>query len=136
MLACANAADLPEGFLPADVGPYKQGTRLAESFTDGPVDPATMRAPSGTSTNWQTTWTRTKQDYRDFGPVHGGSSGSCNILFLDGSVRSFIDKNGDGFLNNGFTSLPTNGFADEEIELPAAEVYSGWSLNSARMLNN
>ena len=36
------------------------------------------------------------QDYRDFGPTHGsGKGGACNILFADGSIKSFNDANGN-----------------------------------------
>ena len=72
------------------------------------------------------------QDYRDFGPVHGGSKGgSANILFADGSVKSFVDTNGDGYLNPGFDpgTDPTNwegtGYTDATIELPSATIFSG-----------
>ena len=66
------------------------------------------------------------QDYRDFGPVHGGSA---NVLFADGSVKSFQDGNGDTFLNPGHltTSAATSGYAagDNTVELPEAEIFSG-----------
>jgi len=67
------------------------------------------------------------QDYRDFGAVHGGSA---NILFADGSVKSFQDLNGDGFLNPGFMATSASvapGYAlnDAGVELPEAEIFSG-----------
>ena len=34
------------------------------------------------------------QDYRDMAPVHAGQ---CNVLFADGSIRTFKDLNSDGF---------------------------------------
>lgn len=66
------------------------------------------------------------QDYRDFGPVHGGSA---NILFADGSVKTFQDGNGDTFLNPGHltTATQSSGYAagDNTVELPEAEIFSG-----------
>jgi prepilin-type N-terminal cleavage/methylation domain-containing protein/prepilin-type processing-associated H-X9-DG protein len=105
------------------------------SFTDGPVWNTTMSAPtysSGTSytgpSGWYSGWKQSIQDYRGFGPVHGGGIRSCNILFADGSVRNYLDENGDQLLNNGFepssAPTPTNGFKDDRVELPATEVRS------------
>jgi prepilin-type N-terminal cleavage/methylation domain-containing protein/prepilin-type processing-associated H-X9-DG protein len=72
------------------------------------------------------------QDWRDFGPVHGsGAGGTCNILYADGSVRTFTDLNGDGFLNPGFT-IPTglasyagHGYKDSIQEIPDAQMFHG-----------
>ena len=70
------------------------------------------------------------QDYRDFGPVHGGGrGGSANILFADGSIKSFVDTSGDGYLNPGINpgtfDPQQTGYADEVIELPSAQIFSG-----------
>lgn len=73
------------------------------------------------------------QDYRDFAPSHGsGRGGACNILFADGHVASFVDQNGDGYLNPGFdvsavtpANLPLVGYTDNTVELPPAQVFSG-----------
>lgn len=71
------------------------------------------------------------QDWRDFGPVHGqGKSGGCNVVFADGSVKSFTDLNGDGFLNPGFDIQPGGdvlgtGYADSAEELPPAQIFNG-----------
>jgi prepilin-type processing-associated H-X9-DG protein len=71
------------------------------------------------------------QDYRDFGPVHGGSA---NVLFADGSVKVFQDLNGDTFLNPGFltTSASSSGYAggDNTVELPESEIFSGVLLEN------
>ncbi|HJS06168.1 MAG TPA: prepilin-type N-terminal cleavage/methylation domain-containing protein [Pirellulales bacterium] len=74
------------------------------------------------------------QDYRDFGPVHGsGKGGACNILFADGSIKSFNDENGDGYLNPGFqisgaasaAELAKIGYTNKDVELPEALIFSG-----------
>lgn len=72
------------------------------------------------------------QDYRDMGPVHGtGKGGGCNVLFADGSIKEFNDQSGDGFLNPGFDVLSNTpnaqdvGYADNIVELPAAQIFSG-----------
>jgi prepilin-type processing-associated H-X9-DG protein len=79
--------------------------------------------PSG----WWAAWNATRQDYRGFAPIHRYA---CNLLFADGSVRSFTDKNGDGFLNNGFqpTGTSGNGYTSDKVELLAEDVFSQWSL--------
>jgi prepilin-type N-terminal cleavage/methylation domain-containing protein/prepilin-type processing-associated H-X9-DG protein len=71
------------------------------------------------------------QDWRDIGPVHGGGKGgSANILFADGSVKTFTDTSGDGYLNPGFdvsaaTNLDAVGYRDSINELPEAQIFSG-----------
>jgi prepilin-type N-terminal cleavage/methylation domain-containing protein/prepilin-type processing-associated H-X9-DG protein len=85
------------------------------------------------------------QDVRDFGPVHGsGRGGACNVLFADGSVRSFVDQNADGYLNPGF-ALPADaspeelaalGYTDGTIELPAAQIFSGVFLSGGAAKGN
>ncbi|MEO1619206.1 MAG: hypothetical protein AAFV88_25380, partial [Planctomycetota bacterium] len=65
---------------------------------------------------------------------HVGSGGySINMLFADGSVRTFTDLNGDLYLNPGFP-IPRDlteedylriGYRSGEVELPRAEVFSG-----------
>lgn len=133
------------------------GSQLVESFSDGPykrvgVDKPQAGAPvllflqtgptsfTGLATLEQPPKGTAKvgndgldylQDYRDFGPVHGGGA---NVLFADGSVKSFSDQNGDTFLNPGFTAdaTATDGYAanDATIELPAAEIFSGILLEA------
>ncbi|MCA9270623.1 MAG: DUF1559 domain-containing protein [Planctomycetales bacterium] len=73
------------------------------------------------------------QDYRDFGPVHRGN---VNILFADGSVRTYKDLNGDGYLNPGHllnsdpngANVGRNGIVGNIIELPRTDVFSGMFL--------
>jgi prepilin-type processing-associated H-X9-DG protein len=70
------------------------------------------------------------QDWRDMAPTHAGQ---CNVLFADGSIRSFKDLNGDGYLNPGFnidataaqTTLDAVGYRDAKVELPPEQVFSG-----------
>ena len=70
------------------------------------------------------------QDWRDMAPVHAGL---CNILFADGSIRSFKDLNGDGYLNPGFnvdatasqSVLDRIGYRDDVVELPPEQIFSG-----------
>jgi prepilin-type processing-associated H-X9-DG protein len=72
------------------------------------------------------------QDYRDIGPTHNGGA---NILFADGSIRSYKDLNNDGYLNPGFPITSTaivasTGYTPGPVELPAAEVFSGVFLDT------
>jgi prepilin-type processing-associated H-X9-DG protein len=140
-----DACKTPSSFVPllgdgAKVGILRhafahrhQGEGVVMSFTRGPVRLNTMQPPvfaPGTGrtgpTGWWKTWAReTLQDYRGFAPVHGSY---CNLLFADGSVRSYGDQNGDGLLNNGFPPTVNNGFADSRVELPPREVFSGWKI--------
>jgi prepilin-type N-terminal cleavage/methylation domain-containing protein/prepilin-type processing-associated H-X9-DG protein len=63
----------------------------------------------------------------------GGGEPSMNILFVDGSVREFIDANGDGYLNPGF-NIPSNltqaqyfdlGYRDRTRELHPSQCFNG-----------
>lgn len=125
-----------------------QGGTLVESFSDGPANRTDV-------SSWQTTaptldvfnpansnsiagqeqppagtapltgnLANSLQDYRDFGPVHAGAA---NILFADGSVKTFTDTNGDSFLNPGFEggAAATKGYTDNLVELQPAEIFSG-----------
>jgi prepilin-type processing-associated H-X9-DG protein len=70
------------------------------------------------------------QDYRDIGPVHAGNA---NVLFADGSVRTFKDQNKDGYLNPGFQIDPAAnkaaiGYTDGLVELPQLLIFSGVML--------
>ena len=137
--------------LAVDIGNVNSGESLAAGMTVGPAENGDMQPPvfaSGTTRTgadgWWGGWYNGKsstlgfrvlQDYRQFGPIHGGRSGACNILFMDGSVRNYTDINGDGVLNNGFVKADYTGsgdyqFVNDLIELPQQEVYSYWSLKA------
>jgi len=149
-LGCAAVGDLREAVLSSSVGDVEVGHRLCEAFTDGPVLNSSMNAPFAPAYSntgpfngaggWWATWQTTLQDYRDFAPVHGvGPNKSCNVLFGDGSVRNFVDTNGDGFLNNGFdpnTGLPNAGFTTADIEINPADFFSGWDLRKGGTKGN
>lgn len=119
------------GTLSEKLGLLDAGEPLVDSMTHGPVrnpsmDHQALSGPREGATGWWAIWTKsTLQDYRMFAPIHRGSA---NILFADGSVKSFVDENDDGVLNNGFTSTATNGFKGDEIELPPNAVNSRSSL--------
>jgi len=149
----ANVGDVKEAFLKAAIPGYlKQGDRLVESFSDGPcltaaaTDKLVAWGTSGDVTAYDSANPATSvyakeqppigtptqaldhlQDYRDFGPVHGGI---CNILFADGHVAQFKDANKDGYLNPGFI-IPSGadtaaiGYANSTVELERALVFSG-----------
>jgi len=142
-----------------------KGSLTVESFSDGPAyyDPSapairlvskSNTAGTGTQMDYQMacdnagncgqpmgpTNNTYMQDYRDFYSVHGGGGkgGLCNILMADGSVKTFTDTNGDGYLNPGFpvsaTAVATAGNADSigykdgETEIQRGEVYNGTFL--------
>jgi len=138
-----------------DVTYLNAGVRLVESFNDGPAtyDSANYKVallgpavpiqaqleaeasvagppPALDGAAWL-------QDTRDWFAIHGsGNDLSCNILMADGSVKSFIDSNGDSYLNPGFP-VPTGltpsqyagiGYRNGEVELHPARIYSGTFL--------
>jgi prepilin-type N-terminal cleavage/methylation domain-containing protein/prepilin-type processing-associated H-X9-DG protein len=119
--------------LPMNIGPFESGMGLTVSFTDGPVQTSNMQPlpafPAGTPyagpNGWSAAWKQTLQDYRNFAPVHRGA---CNIGFADGSVKTVIDFNIDGQLNNGFPPTSDNGFIDGNVEILPSDFFSAWSL--------
>jgi len=110
---------------------------VTKSFTNGPVKTDTMQPPtfaSGTSRDgmggWWGVWNKqVLQDYRGFSPVHRDT---CNILFADGSVRSYNDDSRDSQLNNGFTPAANNGFEDAKVEISPNEVFSSYLLQKSQ----
>jgi len=72
------------------------------------------------------------QDTRAWGAPHAGT---CNVLMADGSVKNFVDQDGDGYLNPGFpvtAANPAAGYQSSVIELPAAEIYSGMFIEKIK----
>lgn len=129
LIGCGGPADP----LSEDLGLAPAGSFTAKSFTNGPVtnpDMTQLADPNTTrdgATGWWSKWNATRQDYRAFAPVHRGA---CNILFADGSVRSYLDNNQDGLLNNGFQASTGNGFTSDKIELPDEEFINRWTLKA------
>ncbi len=70
------------------------------------------------------------QDTRDWFAIHRKS---CNLLMADGSVKSVIDLNGDGYLNPGFNAstldAATDGYQEGPCEMSAFEVFNGTWLS-------
>lgn len=135
--AKVDAAKLPGSFipilgdggmsgslLPADLPSIPAGTFLSAAMTLGPRLKTTTALPAQPA-SWATWNKQVLQDYRNFAPLHRGT---CNIVFADGSVRTFADTNADGLLNNGFDA--GNGFADNTIELKPEEVASLYDLKA------
>jgi prepilin-type N-terminal cleavage/methylation domain-containing protein/prepilin-type processing-associated H-X9-DG protein len=95
---------------------------------DGTLQCGQPLGPDGTGAN-----NTYLQDTRDWFAVHGGGkTGGCNVLMADGSVKTFYDQQGDGFLNPGFpvTGLASNeyagvGYIDSKVELPPGEMFNG-----------
>jgi prepilin-type N-terminal cleavage/methylation domain-containing protein/prepilin-type processing-associated H-X9-DG protein len=84
------------------------------------------------------------QDTRDWMATHGaGKSKSCNILFADGSVVSFSDLDGDGFLNPGFelpagltsSELDGVGYRSSKQEITPDKMFNGMFLMDTTKLS-
>ena len=76
---------------------------------------------------------------------HAGAGGwALNLLFADGSVRTFTDQNGDQYLNPGYP-IPDGldekeydrlGYRDSLVELSPAEFFSGVFLAPETLRGN
>ena len=170
LLADANPGDIKEAILEQTIpGFMTAGSRLVESYNDGPC---AQVAAAGSLQAWGNAIAVTVldsaagtnlylveqppqgtvptnplpylQDYRDLGPVHGsGKGGVCNVLFADGSVKSFVDQSGDGYLNPGFdvqtnnpTPSPGVGYTSNLVELPPTDIFSGVFLTKVHSKGN
>lgn len=118
-----------------------ENTPLANFINDvlpTPEVPAGVDAGTA-STTLETAATNTMylQDTRDWYAIHGaGKVGICNLLMADGSVKDFLDLNGDKFLNPGFQVSATatavgDGYADGTVELPSRDCFNGVLVNPA-----
>ena len=106
------------------------GPRLKETSGSNYEVPSFSPGTSRTGANgWWKVWNRdVLQDYRDFSPLHRGTA---NILFADGSVRSFADLNGDGLINNGFASVGNQGgYFNSDVEIKPDDLFSLYSLDA------
>lgn len=165
MLACGSVGDIVaatnsgDGALQGDIpAPYNlsQGDPCSESFNDGPsvVDPgghpsgddAVVTASGVSRTDLEgTSFLSTgdigdatyRQDTRDMYAYH---SKAMNAVFADGSVRSFSDENGDGFINPGFgvdaakANIATTGYTSPEVEVSSFEWYTGVFLQGEYLI--
>ncbi|MEI7700379.1 MAG: DUF1559 domain-containing protein [Planctomycetia bacterium] len=140
----------------------KQGARLCESFNDGPscVVSASIKnldsysaqdgldvefyVPSkypqvGETNTDDTVYASVKantpgilflQDTRDWTAVHGKQA---NMLMADGSVKTLVDLNGDGYFNPGFNatgmSSDKDGYTAGPCEISSFEVFCGTWLS-------
>lgn len=140
------------GLLERSVGDLDSGTLFATPIVGGPIHHksevdtdadgvpdtdntanllTTPSFPAGTSregpTGWLKTWNYdTLQDYRGISTHHNGR---CFVLMADGSVKAFVDLNGDQFINNGFP-VESPYWTDDVVEAERIELASFYSLNS------
>ncbi len=173
LIGCAAPGDSDEAFLVRGLNEeLAEGIRLAESFNDGPafwngtavvlVDDAhgsgglvNIKSCIITADGWPTLGSLQEpicvedtlgspvlQDTRDWYAVHNNK---VNIAMADGSVKTIVDLNGDGFLNPGFAvSEDTTstfeekaariGYTDSTLELHPSICYSGIMLNNDEVL--
>ncbi|WP_146528942.1 prepilin-type N-terminal cleavage/methylation domain-containing protein [Novipirellula artificiosorum] len=76
---------------------------------------------------WLRAWNHaTKQDYRGMAPVH---LGVAYVLMADGSIHGLDDRNGDGFINNGFSQHPQY-WTSGDVEAGDLDLASYYSLMS------
>lgn len=164
LIGCGAVGDRPgdgefNGTIPA---PYNigRGAPCAESFNDGPSSVSVGSHPADMTDQVVTAATGTTraelsnypfytigdlatptdgtnpyylQDTRDMYAYH---SRGLNVVFADGSVRTFQDANGDGFVNPGFgvdganSGVATTGYTSPEVEVSAFDWYTGTLLQS------
>ncbi len=146
----AAPGDASEALLVKDIGTsFRAGDRLVESFSDGPalasvdngaflgwakapadIDASAVMRNEQPQTGTTPTPLQHLQDYRDMGPVHGTGRGGCNTLMADGSIVTFADQNGDGYLNPGFVITGTLdsegvGYTSNTVEIASSQIFSG-----------
>jgi len=173
LLGCAAPGDSDEAFLVRGINEeLAEGIRLAESFNDGPAfwDGTAVKliddayGSSGlvdiknciiAADGWPSLGSVMEpialandlgspvlQDTRDWYAVHNNK---CNIAMADGSVKTVVDRNGDGFLNPGFdvgedtmSTLEDKaariGYTDSTLELHPSVIYCGIMLNNDEVL--
>ena len=103
------------------------GVTLEPEITCERDEPTTSEcdAPTGTAPSGNNHYL---QDTRHWYAAHAGQ---LNLLMGDGGVKTFTDRNGDGFLNPGFPVSSVrpeeaeHGFADATLELPPHEFFAG-----------
>ena len=163
MIGCGTRGDVStsksDGELAAAIpAPYNLalGAPAAESFNDGPSvfdggqivvagkasAPTTLQdlKDSPLLTEGSTGDGLYHQDTRDMRAYH---SKSLNVVFADGSVRSFFDANNDGFINPGFDvsgatgtdeeRAATIGYLSSEVEVSSFDWYTGVFLNGSAL---
>ncbi len=159
MLGCGSRGDTvgrTDGSLTTGIpSPYNlpTGAPCAESFNDGPsivvggtavMFAGQSGAPSPTRLQLEDYTVLTlgeigngqwRQDTRDMYAHHAKN---LNVLFMDGSVRSFEDTNGDGYINPGFgvnnssASAAGTGYTSAEVEVNGFDWYTGAFLQSGQ----
>ena len=150
MLFDSAPGDAAEALLVKDIGTsFRAGDRLVESFSDGPsvatvnngafvgwakvttdIDASAVMRNEQPQTGTAPTSLQHLQDTRDMGPVHGTGRGGCNTLMADGSIVTFSDKNGDGYINPGFVITSTLdpegvGYTSNAVEVAPTQMFSG-----------
>ncbi|MEM6688138.1 MAG: DUF1559 domain-containing protein [Planctomycetota bacterium] len=169
LLGDAGPGDVDEAILNVDVPNTKvelpQGMLLTEAFNDGPAyvnttaqrlvlldagrdmtaaiacergEPNTINCatPAFAGVATVTDAVTYLQDTRDFFALHNNQ---VNMLMADGSVKTFNDPNGDGYLNPGFRLDNTDpafevagvGYSDAVTELQPGTVFSGLFIDES-----
>ena len=111
-------------------GPSRVDSTGQVAFFNNPIDRATLETYTP-KTVGEVGNGDTHQDTRDFFAYHAKT---LNVAFADGSVRNFVDENGDGFINPGFGVDPTTattastGYTSPEVEINSFDWYTGTFL--------